>query len=461
MLIVQLILINITFIVSFSLLLPSSPWLFSISSILLIALAAMRYKHYHRKNHQILQTLLHGLRNLQDGDFSITLAENETNKSQNQSEVLALFNQVTDKLRQEKQSLYQRELLLDKVVNASDVVTVLVNHRDTIIFANRAAEHFFAQTSMLGMSWQNLLKEQMPELGQHADKDNAIIQLMLAEPKYGNDYSHFSEDNSSDSDADASIKVKTEQSWHLSRHHLKLHGSRHQLTLLKPITQAMHQQELQTWKKVIRVINHELNNSIAPISSMCHSGNILAERLAEPQLTRVFATISKRINKLAEFIQSYSQLARLSRPQKQAFDLMKTLVQLQELYQFTLRSQDEVLIFSGDESQIEQLLINLLKNAQQACSEQRTMQPVEVSVESQQGQLRITVRDFGTGMPVEVLQKAFLPYYSTKTDGSGIGLSICREISDGHQGQITLNNHPEGGLQVEVRLPHSIIPVVS
>ena len=64
----------------------------------------------------------------------------------------------------------------------------------------------------------------------------------------------------------------------------------------------------------------------------------------------------------------------------------------------------------------------------------------------------ITIRDFGTGMPTDVLQKAFLPYYSTKADGSGIGLSICREISDGHQGKITLNNHAEGGFQVEVHL---------
>ena len=458
MLIAQLMFINIIFLVSFFLLMPKSPWLFGISSSLLVILALLRYRHYHQQNNQILQTLLHGLRNLQDGDFSITLANNKTNKSHSQAEVLALFNQVTDKLRQEKQSLYQRELLLDKVVNASDVVTVLVNHRDTIIFANRAAEHFFAQTSMLGMSWQNLLTEQMPELSQHDDKDNAIIQLMLVEPQYGSGYSTFGADDTHYSDADKNAKMKTEQSWHLSRHHLKLHGSRHQLRLLKPITQAMHQQELQTWKKVIRVINHELNNSIAPISSMCHSGNILAERLAEPQLTRVFVTISKRINKLAEFIQSYSQLARLSRPQKQAFDLMKTLVQLQELYQFTLRSRDESLIFSGDESQIEQLLINLLKNAQQACSDQTTVQPTEVSIASQQGQLCITVRDFGTGMPVDILPKAFLPYYSTKADGSGIGLSICREISDGHQGHITLNNHPQGGLQVEVGLPLNNVP---
>ena len=118
-------------------------------------------------------------------------------------------------------------------------------------------------------------------------------------------------------------------------------------------------------------------------------------------------------------------------------------------------------MFSADESQIQQLLFNLLKNAQRACSAQTIMQPTAVSIASQQGQLRITVRDYGTGMPVDILPKAFLPYYSTKVDGSGIGLSICREISDGYQGQITWNNHPEGGLQIDVHLPHSVIPVVS
>ena len=443
MLIAELILINLAFIAAFSLLMPTTAWLFGLISLLLVVLAVFRYRYYYLKNNQIMQTLLHGLRNLQDGDFSISLADNTANKNQNQVEVITLFNQVIDKLRHEKQSLYQRELLLDKVVNASDVVTVLVNHRDTIIFANRAAEHFFTQKSLLGMSWQKLLQDKMPELSKHDDKNNAIIQLMLADSCYGN--GNYSNDNVNNT------AIKTEQSWHLSRHHLKLHGSRHQLTLLKPITQAMHQQELQTWKKVIRVINHELNNSIAPISSMCHSGNILAERLKEPQLTRVFATISKRINKLAEFIKSYSQLARLSHPKKQPFDIMKTLKQLQELYEFSIHCQPTVILVNADEGQIEQLLINLLKNAQQACPEKGS----ELTIKAQQDQLVIVVRDFGEGMPVEVLPKAFLPYFSTKVEGSGIGLSICREIIEGHQGQITLNNHSQGGLQVEVHLPHS------
>jgi len=434
MLIINLFVLNSIFLLSFILLLPDSPWLFSLITTLLLILAAMRYHYYHQQNNKILTTLLYGLRNLQDGDFSISLPENSAGSSASQQKILELFNQVTDKLRQEKQSLYQRELLLDKVVNASDVVTVLVNHRDSIIFANRAAEHFFMCPNLLGNSWPELLAQNTPELLQHNDKNNAIIQLML--PESGQAMNTVG-------------AVKTEQSWHLSRHHLRLHGSRHQLILLKPITREMHQQELQTWKKVIRVINHELNNSIAPISSMCHSGNILADRLDEPQLTRVFTTISKRINKLAEFIQSYSQLARLSQPKKQSFDLLKTLKQLQELYQFSLQNQLSTLLFNGDESQIEQLLINLLKNAQQACPEQEC----QLTVKIQQEQLIIIVRDFGAGMSAEVLPKAFLPYFSTKAEGSGIGLSICREIIDGHQGQVSLNNHVEGGLQVVVNLP--------
>ena len=230
----------------------------------------------------------------------ISLAEKDSDKNnQQQVQLLTLFNQVTEKLRNDKQSLYQRELLLDKVVNASDVITVLVNHRDTIIFANRAAQHFFSSYALLGQQWTTLISENMPELLEHNDKTNAIIQLFI------NDNAPAS------ATTNANQKTKSEHSWHLSRHQLKLHGTCHQLTLLKPLTKELHKQELQTWKKVIRVINHELNNSIAPISSMCHSGLILADKLNDTQLNRVFNTISGRIKRLSEFINNYSQLARL------------------------------------------------------------------------------------------------------------------------------------------------------
>jgi nitrogen fixation/metabolism regulation signal transduction histidine kinase len=436
MLIVQLALLNVFIIVCAYFLLPESLIAFIFISLLIAALAYFRLKVFYRQHHQVTKALGDGLRNLQDGDFSITLVSQKLSNSNKNNELINLFNQVSEKLRLEKQSLYQRELLLDKVVNASDVVTVLVNHRDCIIFANLAGKQFFDEPALLGSSWSGLLADKMPQLIQHHDKNNAIIQLLLPEININsnNKKEGFTE---------------TEQSWHLSKHHLNLHGSPHQLILLKLLTKELHKQELETWKKVIRVINHELNNSIAPISSMCHSGNILAGRLNEPQLLKVFSTISGRINKLAEFIQNYSQLARLSTPQKQSFDIVNTVNELQSLYRFTLECSLNQILLNADQSQIEQLLINLLKNAQQSCDDKASV----VNISSDQKQLMIVIRDFGSGMSQEVMSKAFLPYYSTKSDGSGIGLSICREIIDGHQGQVTLSNHTEGGLQVFISLP--------
>lgn len=437
MLVLKLILINLLFIAGFLILLPQSPWGFCLITVLTIYLAIKQVLRSQQQQAAIEQTLFDGLLSLQDGDFSISLAEQPQQKNTKQSQLITMFNQLSDKLREEKQSLYHRELLLDKVVNASDVVTVLLNHRKTIIFANLAAKHFFHNSALLGQSWPELLQQYSPELAQHDDKSDAIIQLSP-------NNTHLAQQAS----VNSQVLDQIEQSWHLSRHQLKLHGSKHQLTLLKPMTKELHKQELQTWKKVIRVINHELNNSIAPISSMCHSGQILAQRINEPQLDRVFNTISNRIDKLSEFIQNYSQLARLSNPQKQSFNIINTIEQLQQLYQFTLATQQDVIMLSADESQIEQLLINLLKNAQEASS-----MPCEVSLSKQNDFLHITIRDHGDGMSQEVLRKALLPYFSTKAQGSGIGLSLCREVVEAHHGQLNLSNHPEGGLQVRVQIP--------
>ncbi|RHW74750.1 PAS domain-containing sensor histidine kinase [Colwellia sp. RSH04] len=436
--IVKLLLLNVLFLVSYMLLLPLHIGLFACNSILIIVLAVMYLKREKQQKTRTFQALLDGLRNLQDGDFSFSLTENHQQyNDEQQHQLITLFNQVTEKLREEKQSLYQRELLLDKVVNASDVVTVLVNHRGTIIFANLAAQQFLESSMLLGKLWIQVLEQQMPDLLQHNDKHNGIIQLLIKEELDGVNRS-----------ADA-VNDKTEQSWHLSRHQLKLHASSHELILLKPITKELHQQELQTWKKIIKVINHELNNSIAPISSMCHSGLVLADRLNEPQLNRVFNTISGRIKKLSEFIQSYSQLARLSIPQKTNFNIVKTIEQFKEAYQLEIISSKPSIEINADEGQVEQLLINVFKNAKELSPNK----PIQVNLSIDESALHINIRDQGPGMALDVMKKAFLPYYSTKKEGSGIGLSICREVIDAHHGKIALNNHPEGGLQVMLSLP--------
>ena len=426
--VLKLVVLNLLLIGASFLLLPKYPiWFGLVASVLIIMFVSV-YKQFAYEQTSLSRAITEGLRSLQDGDFAVSLVEpkNEKNK-----QVVQLFNQVTDKLRAEKQSVFQRELLLDKVVNASDVVTLLVNHRQTIVFANFAAKKQFQRAAMLGEQWDKLIEKRAPELKPHLNKNNAIIQLQ----ELGNN----------------SCEVLGEQSWHLSRHQVKLHGAVHQLILLKPLTKELHRQELATWKKVIRVINHELNNSIAPISSMCHSGKLLAERLEQPQLDKVFNTISGRIKKLSAFIHDYSQLARLSNPIRTQFDLMETIQQLGNLYQFDVMSQLDPCYIKADCGQIEQLLINLLKNANQACPDKNC----QLTLTSRDDELVLTVRDFGPGMQPEIMEKAFLPYYTTKVDGSGIGLSICREVVDAHDGQIELINLLEGGLQVIVRLPVS------
>ncbi len=422
MFIVQIVLLNALVLSSVWLLYPDNLSTFIIIILLLFWLffrVVYRANQQHKKLTDILEG---GLRSLQDGDFSISLPYTKNNQD---SLLIDLFNQTTDKLRTEKQTLFQRELLLDKVVNASDVVTVLFNHRGSVIFANIAALHFFHTRELIGGNLREIIEAHRPHLREHQPKNNAIIQL--PDPDRSDYY----------------------QSWHLSRHALRLHGAGHQLLLLKPMTKELHDQELKTWKKVIRVINHELNNSIAPISSMCTSGKILADKLDQPQLDRVFSTISSRIEKLSAFIQNYSRLARLSTPQKQRFDLMLTLEQLIPLYHFTLHAKDKPLLINADASQLEQVLINILKNANEISPEK----PCEVTVSVSDEQLHMTFRDHGPGMSSDVMQKAFLPYYSTKEKGSGIGLSICKEVIDAHSGSIELNNNPAGGLEIKLIIP--------
>lgn len=418
-------LINFAIIGCFVWLWPTQPALLIVfESILITSLIwLLRQEALSRKH--IIEKLTAGFSSLKDNDFAVSLP---LEKNATHNLLINEFNQVVETLRQERQSLYQRELLLDKMVNASNVVSVLLNHRQQIIFLNHAAKSFFANNSeIIGLQWQDAVQSLPPQLREITNKTSAIVSL------------------SSDEQLD--------QDWLLSTHSFKLHGAIHQLLLLKPITNELQAQETQVWKKVIRVINHELNNSLAPISSMCHSGNILAEQLDNPMLNRVFDTISGRINKLSEFIDSYSRLARISQPQRQSYDLVDSLRSIQSLYNFDLITEHEALEIVADQAQIEQVYINLIKNAIEASQAANSSKNIKVHVTQQSNMLLTRVIDSGLGMTETQLLQAILPSYSTKENGSGIGLAVCKEIVENHNGNIKLVNNPASGLTVEVSFP--------
>jgi two-component system nitrogen regulation sensor histidine kinase NtrY len=395
-----------------------------VSLLLITSLLAtfVLLKKQYQRHQTILQSLDHGLQSLRDNDFSVSLNEQ---KETSYNLLINAFNQTSANLREERQRLYQREMMLDKVLNASPMVTILVDHRDTIVFTNNSAQQAFELTgSIVGCQWTSLVKSLAPEF-QHALNNHGESIFTLTD------------------------KQGAQQAWHVTNSNVTIHQARHQLFLLKTITQELSKQEVATWKKVISVISHELNNSIAPISSMCHSGELLAKNLGEPRLNRVFNTISGRVNHLNDFIKGYATLTKVKLPNKQLIVWPTLIEQLQALYPFSLTSTLPTKSLRADVAQLEQVFINILKNAHEADASGK----ITMGFSAIKHAIEITINDNGSGMSAEVIQNALLPFYSTKHSGTGLGLALCREIIEAHEGKLVFNNREQGGLCVLIILP--------
>jgi signal transduction histidine kinase len=210
-----------------------------------------------------------------------------------------------------------------------------------------------------------------------------------------------------------------------------------------------------TWKKAIRVISHELNNALAPISSLGHSGRELARNGDYQRLDKVFATIEERARYLHEFLQGYARFAKLPAPRTGEVAWAPFLETLSAQYQFVLLGQlpEQPALF--DPAQVTQALSNLLKNAHESGSVPGS---VELELRAEGSYWRLDVRDRGTGMPESVLTQALLPFYSTKRTGTGLGLALVREITEAHGGRVALANREGGGLAVTLWLPRSQKP---
>ncbi len=241
-----------------------------------------------------------------------------------------------------------------------------------------------------------------------------------------------------------------EQVYHLARRNFRLNGRPHELLLLRLLTNELRRQEVMTWKKVIRVISHELNNSLAPVASLAHSGAELVRRGKHERLEEVFGTIEDRARHLEGFIRGYARFAKLPQPQLQTVHWRGFLEGLRRQIGFQLEMRDADVEGRIDLAQIEQALLNLLKNAHESGT---SADGVSVRVSRLPGWVRIEVMDRGTGMNDAVLQNALVPFYSTKRNGTGLGLALTREIIEAHGGRLSLHNRDGGGLCVAIQLP--------
>lgn len=395
-----------------------------VSVLVLLPLAFLLAGRVMAPVSRLLRALEGAVASYRDGDFSFSIAINRRDEL---GELIRMHNALGQTLREQRQHLVQRELLLDTVVQNTPVALVLTDSIGRVAYANIASRHLFNEgRNLVGLDFAALL----------ADAPEALRKAV-------------------ESGEDALLSVEmdgSEETFHLSQRAFRLQGRPHRLQLFRRMTRELSRQEVATWKRVIRVISHELNNSLAPISSLAHSGAELARRGQLDRLPNVFATIGERAMHLHGFIAGYASFAKLPTPRPVVVEWARFLDGLSLHCHYRLAAPPPQQPGLFDAVQIEQVLINLVKNAHESGSAE---DEVTLSIMEVGNELRIEVADRGPGMSETVLAQALLPFYSTKRSGTGLGLALAREITEAHGGRVLLANREGGGLRVSLRLPQA------
>jgi signal transduction histidine kinase len=245
--------------------------------------------------------------------------------------------------------------------------------------------------------------------------------------------------------------------WDIRRSTFREGGAQHQLLVLTDLSRTLREEERIAWQRLLRVLGHELNNSLAPIKSVAGSLADLLNRQPrtvdwDDDLRRGLEVISSRADSLARFVDSYSKLARLPQPRFEPLSigaLAHRVASLETRLPVKVVSGPEVIV-RGDSVQLEQLLINLVRNAVDASLE--TSGAVEFCWTQNNGQIELCVSDEGPGLASTA--NLFVPFFTTKADGSGIGLVLSRQIAEAHGGTLTLENRVNRrGCEARLRLP--------
>ncbi|HTV21979.1 MAG TPA: ATP-binding protein [Polyangiaceae bacterium] len=357
-----------------------------------------------------------------DGDFSFSLAWKRRDEL---GELVDAHNALGDTLREQRVGLVQRELLLDTMVQNTPVAMLLFDPSGRVVYANLAARKLLNDGRRMEGLAQGTLLSRAPE------------PLRAAIERGGDGLFTVERDGEEDI-------------YYLARRGFRLNGRAHELYVLRHLTAELRRQEVRTWKKVIRVISHELNNSLGPIASLAQSGTDLVRMNEYGQLERAFDAIAERARHLETFIQGYAHFAKLPAPRPESIAWPDFIETLRRQVAFDLDGPLPEAPAWFDPPQLEQALLNLLRNAHECGGRP---EHIQLRVRRLPEAISIDISDRGPGMSEAVLSQALLPFYSTKRGGTGLGLAIVREIAEAHGGRVSLANREGGGLSVSVALP--------
>ena len=372
-----------------------------------------------------LQTVSNLLAALQEGDYS--MRAHLGGPTESLGLVAHEVNTLGSTLREQRLEVLEATALLRRVMEEIDVAVFAFDSEDRLVFANRAGVRLLARSeeSMKGRRATTI------GLGDLLDGPSPRV-------------------------ADLAFPAAASR-WEVRISDFRQDGKPHRLLVLSDLSRVLREEERKAWQKLVRVLGHEINNSLAPIRSIAQSlSDSLQSRPApeirSEELQQGLEVISGRSEALARFLSAYAQLARLPPPKLTDLDVgewIGRVVELETRLPIEVRPGPAIRI-RADGDQLDQLLINLVDNAVDAASE--TGSSVRVGWSSGPAHVEVWVEDDGPGLPDS--GNLFVPFFTTKPEGSGIGLALSRQIAEAHHGTLTLGNrNGAGGCLARLRLP--------
>lgn len=356
------------------------------------------------------------------------------------------FNQVMDAIQEANLEKEGQHQLLEVMVRQAQTGIMLIEKDGTVRIINPAARRILNLAD--SFSHLDALKREKPEVYEILSKDGANEQLTLALNDGGGLDKHLS----------------------LTRSAIKIINQPYVLITFQDISHDIEKTEVQSWQKLIRTLSHEMMNSTTPISSLAETSlkltrdkNHFPETEKTRKLERALKAIEKRSTGLYNFVDQVRELVKIPLPRKQEMDVATLMDELssfmgQELEKESIRLETEIhppeMTLQADPQQVEQVLINLMLNAREALS--KADDPcIRIRAGKEAGAHFIRVEDNGRGLDREALEKIFIPFYSTREAGSGIGLSLSRQIMQQHGGKLTARSQPGQGSSFTLWFPDS------
>jgi two-component system, NtrC family, nitrogen regulation sensor histidine kinase NtrY len=375
-----------------------------------------------------LRTLANLLSALREGDFS--LRARPAPRLDALGQVFEEVNALGGTLREQRLGALEATALLHRVIEEVEVAIFAFDDRDRLQLVNRAGERLLAAPAerLLGRSAAAL----------------ELAAFLAGEEERTLDHTFPGGPGR----------------WDVRRSRFRERGLPHRLLVISDVSRTLREEERQAWKRLIRVLGHELNNSLAPIRSMAATLSSLIGREEPPadwreDAQRGLEVIADRSESLLRFMAAYARLARLPPPRLTPLEvsaLIRRVAALEDRLPVFVERGTAVVV-EGDADQLEQLLINLVRNAADAALSTRGgVGGVGIGWRVEGAFLEVTVEDEGPGLASR--ENLFVPFYTTKPNGTGIGLALSRQIAEAHGGALTLDNRvPPPGCAARLRLP--------